>query len=356
MPGVRREDESIRMTREADQAYEAPMRRALDLAARGPVVGGNPQVGCVLVNDAGDVIAEGWHRGAGTPHAEVDALSKVDDATGLTAVVILEPCNHTGRTGPCSVALISAGISRVVYAVGDPSKRADGGAERLAAAGVDVIRGVLATEVSEFLHSWLTASRLGRPYVTVKWASSLDGRAAAADGSSQWITGDDARNDVHRRRALVDAIIVGTGTVLTDDPELTARDRDGALLDHQPIPVVIGSREIPASAKIRSHPAGSIITGNEDLPAVLIDLFSRNIRRVIVEGGPTLASAFVAAGLVDDYLIYLAPTLLGGPNLSLRDIAVGTIADQKKLQLLRLDRLGDDILIVARPNDDNGGE
>jgi diaminohydroxyphosphoribosylaminopyrimidine deaminase / 5-amino-6-(5-phosphoribosylamino)uracil reductase len=329
--------------------YVAPMRRALSLAARGPVTGGNPQVGCVLVNAEGEIVAEGWHRGAGTAHAEVDALSHVADATGLTAVVTLEPCNHTGRTGPCSLALIAAGISRVVYAVSDPSQRADGGAEKLASAGVEVIRGVLADEVSEFMNPWLTSARNGRPFVTLKWASSLDGRAAAADGSSQWITGDAAREDVHKRRALSDAILVGTGTVIADNPTLTARDRTGNLREHQPVPVVVGDRAVSADARVYSHPAGVIETHSRDLPAVLADLYSRDLRRIFVEGGPTLASAFVAAGLVDEYLIYLAPTLIGGPRVALGDITVGTIADQKKLQILRVENLGDDLLVVAQP-------
>ena len=328
--------------------YERLMRRALALAERGPATGVNPQVGCVLVNDAGEIVAEGWHRGAGTPHAEVDALSKVADATGLTAIVTLEPCNHTGRTGPCSVALIEAGVAKVVYSVSDPNPQAGGGAERLRAAGSEVTGGVLADDTEELLHPWLTAVRLGRPFVTVKWASSLDGRAAAADGTSQWITGTAARQHVHERRALADAIVVGTGTVLADDPSLTARGDAGELMEHQPVPVVIGERAVPADARLRSHPAGLIETGSRDLGAVLADLYDRDIRRVFVEGGPTLASAFIEAGLADEYLVYLAPTLLGGPKLAVTDLGVTTIADQRRLTITGLDRLGDDIVITAR--------
>jgi len=328
--------------------YERLMRRALALAERGPATGVNPQVGCVLVNDAGEIVAEGWHRGAGTPHAEVDALSKVADATGLTAIVTLEPCNHTGRTGPCSVALIEAGVAKVVYSVSDPNPQAGGGAERLRAAGSEVTGGVLADDTEELLHPWLTAVRLGRPFVTVKWASSLDGRAAAADGTSQWITGTAARQHVHERRALADAIVVGTGTVLADDPSLTARGDAGELMEHQPVPVVIGERAVPADARLRSHPAGLIETGSRDLGAVLADLYDRDIRRVFVEGGPTLASAFIEAGLADEYLVYLAPTLIGGPKLAVTDLGVTTIADQRRLTITGLDRLGDDIVITAR--------
>src|SRR6185437_1222841 len=166
---------------------------------------------CVILSPDGEVLAEGWHRGAGTAHAEVDALSKLvpGQASGATAVVSLELCNHTGRTGPCSEALIAAGVSRVVYAVDDPGQASHGGADRLRLAGVEVISGVEADAATRLLQDWLTAARLGRPYVTLKWASSLDGRFAAADGSSRWITGTAARQHVHERRATSDAIVVG---------------------------------------------------------------------------------------------------------------------------------------------------
>ena len=327
----------------------ALMRHALSLAAHGPVTGGNPQVGCVLVDAAGTVVAEGWHRGAGTPHAEIDALSKIADATGLTAVVTLEPCNHTGRTGPCALALIEAGVARVVYAVSDPGAHSSGGADRLRDAGVDTVGGVLAHEVEEFIHPWLTSARLGRPWVSLKWASSLDGRTAAADGSSQWITGPAARQDVNNRRAAADAILVGTGTALADDPSLTARAADGSLLPHQPRPVVVGRRPVPADAAVHRHPLTPWFVAEHDPAALLAVLHGRGVRRVFVEGGPTLASAFVRAGLVDEYLVYLAPTLLGGDRLALGDIGVAGIDAQRRLRIVQLLRLGDDILLIAQP-------
>lgn len=330
--------------------YEAAMSRALALAANGPT-GVNPQVGCVLLDPDGVIVAQGWHRGVGTPHAEVDALSKVADATGLTAVVILEPCNHYGHTGPCSVALIEAGIARVVYSVSDPGHASGGGSRRLREAGVEVIPGVLAEEVTEFLRPWLIATSLGRPFVTVKWAASLDGRAAAADGTSQWITGTASRQHVHEQRALADAIIVGTGTVLADDPSLTARGDAGELLEHQPLPVVIGERPVPADARLRQHPAGLVETGSRELGLILAELFGRGIRRVFVEGGPTLASAFIAAGLVDEYLLYFGPMLLGGPRSAVGDIGVGSIGDARRLHITSIERLGDDLLVVARPEE-----
>jgi diaminohydroxyphosphoribosylaminopyrimidine deaminase/5-amino-6-(5-phosphoribosylamino)uracil reductase len=340
--------------------YDVAMRRAFALATQGPLVGGNPQVGAVLLDATGAIVAEGWHRGAGTPHAEVDALSKLPalgrslpgggpDASGLTAVVTLEPCNHTGRTGPCSVALLEAGIERVVYAISDPGHASGGGAQRLRDGHVEVLDGVLAGEAEVLLHSWLSSVRRGRPWVTVKWASTLDGRAAAADGTSQWITGTAARQRVHEQRAASDAVLTGTGTVLADDPSLTARGDGGELLAHQPIPVVVGERAIPADAALRRHPAGLIETGTRDLTAVLTDLDARGIRRVFVEAGPQLVSAIIAAGYADEYAVYLAPALLGGDRLAIGDIGIPTIGDARRLRLDSVEQLGDDLLITARP-------
>lgn len=325
------------------------MRHALSLAAHGPATGVNPQVGCVLVDAAGTIIAEGWHRGAGTPHAEVDALSHVEDAAGLTAIVTLEPCNHYGLTGPCSEALIAAGVSRVVYAVSDPGERSGGGAERLREAAIAVESGVLADEASDAMRVWLTAARLRRPFVTVKWAASLDGRAAAADGTSQWISGGAARQHVHEQRERSDAILVGTGTVMADDPSLTARGDGGELMPHQPIPVIVGERPVPSTARVFGHPRPAIVTGSRDLPSILTDLFGRGIRHAFVEGGPTLSSAFIAAGLADEFLIYLAPTLLGGGHPAIGDIGVTSLGDALRLSIDSIERLGPDILVTARP-------
>jgi diaminohydroxyphosphoribosylaminopyrimidine deaminase/5-amino-6-(5-phosphoribosylamino)uracil reductase len=337
-------------------ADAAAMRRALELATRGPARGVNPRVGCVILSPHGDVLAEGWHRGAGTAHAEVDALQKLAPgaAEGATAVVTLEPCNHTGRTGPCAVALIDAGIGRVVYAGPDPGEHSAGGAERLREAGVAVQGGVLGAEVEAMLDDWLFAAQHRRPRVTVKWASSLDGRAAASDGSSQWITGPAARADVHRRRAAADAIAVGTGTVLADDPALTARDAAGGLFDEQPVPVVFGRRPVPTGAAVTRHPHAAVLLEGADLAADLHELQRRGIRSLFVEGGPTLASAFLAAGLADEVLVYLAPALLGGPRLAVGDLGVASITDARRLDFAAVERLGDDLLVVAHPRPTEG--
>jgi diaminohydroxyphosphoribosylaminopyrimidine deaminase/5-amino-6-(5-phosphoribosylamino)uracil reductase len=335
-----------------NEAERHAMTRALELAARGPR-GANPQVGAVILSPDGVTLAEGWHHGAGTPHAEVDALSKLAPgaARGATAVVTLEPCNHTGRTGPCAVALIEAGVARVVYALDDPGAVSGGGADRLRAAGVSVEAGEQADAAHALIDGWLTAQRLGRPQITVKWAQSLDGRAAASDGTSQWITGPAARADVHRRRAAADAIVVGTGTVLADDPALTARDGD-ALYDHQPMPVVIGSRATPADAAVHRHPHSPLFYDTRDLHAVVADLHARGVQSVFIEGGPTLASAFITEGLADRVLAYIAPVLLGGDRLALGDIGVPTIDAARRLTVDEWVPLGPDLLAVAHFTED----
>ncbi|HWT32214.1 MAG TPA: bifunctional diaminohydroxyphosphoribosylaminopyrimidine deaminase/5-amino-6-(5-phosphoribosylamino)uracil reductase RibD [Microbacterium sp.] len=349
------------------ETERAALRRALDAARRGPR-GVNPQVGAVILSPAGEVLAEGTHRGAGTPHAEVDALAQLHpgQARGATAVVTLEPCNHIGRTGPCAQALIDAGIARVVYALADPNPRAAGGADRLRQGGVEVagpdeIGGAERDAAASLLHDWSIVQRLGRPHVTVKWAQSLDGRAAAADGSSKWVTGPIARDDVHRRRALADAIVAGTGTVLADDPALTARDATGGLRPDQPVPVIIGTRPIPAGARVRRHPRDLLQFGG-DLAVVLEDLRERGIQRVFVEGGPTLASAFLREGLADEVLVYVAPKLIGcgaaGDFTAIGDVGVATMADVRPLRMESVERLGDDVLIVAVPQErfDSGAQ
>jgi diaminohydroxyphosphoribosylaminopyrimidine deaminase/5-amino-6-(5-phosphoribosylamino)uracil reductase len=235
-----------------------------------------------------------------------------------------------------------------------PGEHSAGGAERLHEAGVAVEGGVLGAEVEAMLDDWLFAARYRRPRVTVKWASSLDGRAAASDGSSQWITGPAARADVHRRRAAADAIAVGMGTVLADDPALTARDADGGLVEEQPIPVVFGRRPVPADTAVMRHPHAPILLDGADLAADLHELHRRGIRSLFVEGGPTLASAFLAAGLADEVLVYLAPALLGGPRLAVGDLGISTITGARRLDFAAVERLGDDLLVVAHPRPTEG--
>lgn len=327
--------------------YEAAVRRAAELALRGPRTGENPQVGCVLLDASGATVAEGWHRGAGTPHAEVDALSKVEDARGLTAVVTLEPCNHTGRTGPCSQALIAAGVSRVVFSLRDPGEVAGGGAETLREAGIEVIGGVLPDVGEELVHRWLTANRLGRPWVTAKWGSTLDGRIAANDGTSQWITSAESREYIHLLRSQHDTIAVGTGTALTDNPSLTARTADGNLFPNQPLPVVIGTRDIPAGSSLWSHPRG-VLQESGDLTEILERLYGIGVRSLFLEGGPGLMNSFIREGLVDEYVVCIAPMLLGGTRTSTGDLGIDTLTDGRRLTILDTKHLGGDIVVTAR--------
>lgn len=336
----------------AATTLQAAMRRALALAAQGPAYGPNPRVGCVLLDPSGQPVAEGFHRGAGTPHAEAAALaaarSRGVDPRGTTAVVTLEPCAHHGRTGPCADALIDAGVAAVHVAVADPNPVATGGAAKLRAAGIEVTTGLLADEGEELLRQWLHAVRTGRPYVTLKLATSLDGRVAAADGTSRWITGPQARAHAHTIRAQVDAIAVGTGTALTDDPSLTARTIDGGLFEHQPLRVVVGRRAVPEGARLRG-PGGALLHLPEhDLGAVLGRLAEREVRHLLVEGGPTLASALLAADAVDELHAYVAPVLLGAGVTAVGDLGVTTIGDAARFNTHDVTRLGDDVLLVAR--------
>jgi diaminohydroxyphosphoribosylaminopyrimidine deaminase / 5-amino-6-(5-phosphoribosylamino)uracil reductase len=342
----------------ASQAETAAMRRALELAASDSVpLGPNPRVGAVLLGADGAVVGEGFHRGAGTPHAEVVALGAAGRrADGATAVVTLEPCNHTGRTGPCVDALLSAGVSRVVFGQADTNPVAAGGADRLRAAGVDVEGGLLADEAAALNETWTFALSHGRPYVTWKTAGTLDGRAAAADGSSRWITGPLARADVHALRATVDAVVVGTGTVLADDPRLTARTggSDGPDLprERQPLRVVVGTRPLPADARVLDGTAPTLVLPTRDVRAALTALTAHDVQHVLLEGGPTLAGAFVAAGLVDRVVAYVAPALLGAGPQMLEDAGITTVAGALRLRTVDVMRLGDDVRITAVRRED----
>ncbi len=309
----------------------------------------NPAVGAVILDIDGTVVGIGSTRPPGGPHAEVVALAEAGDrARGGTAVVTLEPCNHTGRTGPCSKALIDAGIVAVVHAVADPNPLASGGAETLRAAGVRVEQGIGEREVRQGpLRAWLHKQRTGRPHVTWKYAATLDGRSAAADGTSQWITGPQAREHVHTERAKLDAIVVGTGTVLADDPRLTARLPDGTLAPHQPVRVVVGSRPTPSTARIRNADARTMFLDTHD-PLAVIDALDE-YTDIQIEGGPTLAGAFLAAGVVDRVVAYLAPAVLGSGSAAVENAGIGTIADAIRFRTETVTMIGNDILIGVVP-------
>lgn len=323
---------------------ERSMRRALALATGdGSVRGANPRVGCVILDAQGVVVGEGWHRGAGTAHAEVDALAKAGPAArGGTAVVTLEPCRHVGRTGPCTAALIDAGIASVVFAQADPTSAAGGGAAVLAEAGLAVAGGLLADEAVEVNRGWTMLQRERRPFVTVKTAMSLDGRVADASGGPTRITGSAARARAHEERSDVDAILVGTGTVIADDPHLTARTPDGGLADRQPLRVVLGTRPVPPGARVLDDAADTLLLPTRDVPAALDELAARGVQELLVEGGPTIVRAFLDADVVDALQWFIAPVSLGaGP----RALPAGAPVD---VEVRRVEQVGEDVLVEGR--------
>ncbi len=317
----------------------------------------NPAVGAVILDAEGTPVGEGATAPPGGPHAEVGALAQAGErARGSTAVVTLEPCAHTGRTGPCADALLAAGVARVVVAVPEPTELAGGGADRLRAAGVDVVLGVEQAEAEAgALAAWLTGVREHRPFVVWKVAATLDGRVAAADGSSRWITGVAARAAVHRLRATCDAVVVGSGTALTDDPQLTVRDADGTASGRQPLRVVVDRRDrLPATARVLDDAAPTLVSRAATPAELLAELFARDVRRVLLEGGPTLAAAFLRDGLVDEAVIHLAPKLLGaGPSL-VSDLGIRSIDDALDLTVVDVTPLGGDVQMRLRPNRHTG--
>lgn len=352
----------------------AAMLRAIALA--GEAVGRtnpNPAVGAVVLDSTGSVIGEGATQPVGGPHAEIEALTAAGSAAiGGTLVVTLEPCRHAGRTPPCTDAIVAAGVRRVVYAIADPHDVAAGGEEALRRAGVEVDGGVLAEEAAIDLGPWLVAVRRRRPHLTWKYAATLDGRTAAADGTSRWITGADARVDVHRLRARCDAVLVGIGTVLADDTALTVRDWP---TQRQPLRVVVdGKARTPLSARILDDAATTIIAvgtdadpqrvsnlraagaevvelarngGHLDLHALLAELYEREAMQLLLEGGATLAGSFVRQRLVDRVVGYHAPALLGAGPPVLADAGVTTLAAALRLHLDDVRQLGDDVRVEA---------
>jgi diaminohydroxyphosphoribosylaminopyrimidine deaminase/5-amino-6-(5-phosphoribosylamino)uracil reductase len=320
---------------------EAMMRRAIrNAAAVRTTTSPRPWVGAVVVTADGEVF-DGATETAPGRHAEVVALDAAGSARGATVFSTLEPCSHVNVTGPCADALIEAEVARVVVGIEDPDARVRGtGNQRLRDAGIDVTVGVCAEDVTRQLAPYLKHRSTGRPYVVLKLAATLDGRTAAPDGSSQWITGEAARVDAHRLRAESDAIIVGAGTVRADDPTLTVRHVAG----RDPIRVVLGTA--PEDAKV--HPALEL---SGDLGSILDELGGRGVVQAMVEGGATVAHDFHAAGLVDRYVVYLAPALLGGDDG--RGLFAGpgapSIDDVWRGRIVSVAQLGDDLRIDLEP-------
>lgn len=322
------------------------METALSAARQG-VRGSNPLVGAAIIDADGTFLAIGHHRGAGTAHAEADVINRLlgtgvkRDLSAATLIVTLEPCSHTGRTGPCTQAILDAGIGNVVFAVADPHMPASGGAQILHNEGINVRMGLMAAEAEDLNRQWFVAVRENRPFITARLAQTVDGRIAALDGTSQWITSEESRQDSHELRARVDAIVVGTGTVLADNPRLTARAADGTEAPGQPLRVVMGLRDIPADAAVRGTAGTPRIParlGSEDFlalrthdPAVVVrELHNRGVGHIMIEGGAMINAAFLARGMVDELVVYLAPTLLGAGIPGLTDLGIGTLTEAQR--------------------------
>lgn len=334
-------------------------------AARQGVRGANPLVGAVIIDADGTVLAIGSHRGAGTLHAEADAIRALFEAgarrdlSAATMIVNLEPCNHHGRTAPCTQAILDAGIGNVLYAVADPHGPAAGGAKRLKREGINVRSGLMAEAALELNRQWFIAVAAERPFVTARLAQTVDGRIAAVDGTSQWITSVESRADSHRLRARVDAIVVGTETVLYDNPRLNAREPDGTDGPKQPLRVVMGLREIPATAAIRTADGAEgadhfLHLPTRDPAAVVRELHERGVGHIMIEGGSKINAAFLEAGLVDELIVYLAPTLLGAGIPALNNIGINTLADAQHWEwdgttTGPVELLGPDLKLTLRP-------
>ena len=323
------------------------MLRAIALSEKGlGRTSPNPIVGAVVVDATGKIIGEGFHNREASPdHAEVVALKIAgESAKGSTLIVTLEPCNHVGNTGACTDAIISAGITRVIYALKDPNPIATGGHKKLVDAGIEVVAGICEKEAAQSNRAWLAKIKNGRPYFVWKIASTLDGKVAAVDGTSQWITNESSRGDVQLLRRQSDAILVGTNTVKVDNPHLIPRGQfDGYAAN--PLRVVCGVAELDSNSKIFDSAAETLHVNSKNLEELVGALAAREINQVLVEAGPTLGSAMIAADLIDEIVIYLAPSLLGSGKSFMGDLGISTISDMKRLQLISSHTFDGDIKV-----------
>jgi diaminohydroxyphosphoribosylaminopyrimidine deaminase/5-amino-6-(5-phosphoribosylamino)uracil reductase len=324
------------------------MQRAITLSENGlGRTAPNPIVGAAIIATDGTVVAEGFHdRQKSADHAEVVALKIAGDrAKGATMYVTLEPCNHTGTTGPCTQAIIDAGIARVVYAVTDPNTVAAGGSVVLKASGIEVLSGVGEDEATYSNRAWLTKILKGRPFMTWKVAATLDGKVAASDGTSQWITSEASRADVQKVRRGVDAIMVGTQTVIADDPHLIPRDGSTA---NNPLRIVCGTQELPKGAKVFDGAAPTKVIASKDLKFVAAELLATGANHILLESGPTLATALLQAGMLDELMIYQGASLFGTGKSFVADIGVTSIDQGLTMARISTETFGDDVKSVYR--------
>ena len=330
--------------------YTVAMQRAIALSEKGlGKCAPNPIVGAVILDASGKIVSEGFHdRITSKDHAEVVAIKSAGNQTkGATMVVTLEPCNHTGSTGPCTQAIVDSGISTVVFAVKDPNVVAAGGADALRAAGIKVVDGVMAKEASYANRAWLTKIQMSRPYFVWKVATTLDAKIAASDGTSKWISNEVSRNDVQRLRRESDAILVGTNTVIVDNPHLIPRG-DFSGYSSNPIRIIFGEGNAPADSKVFDSAAETVQVKSRDLSELVSKLNELDINQVFVEAGTTLASAMVAGGLMDELVIYQAPALLGSGKSFFADESKSTIEDQMRLEHISTEVLAGDIKSIYR--------
>jgi len=307
----------------------------------------NPIVGAVIVGADGSVIAEGFHdRQKSADHAEVVALKIASDrAAGSTMYVTLEPCNHTGTTGPCTQAIIDAGIATVVYAVADPNTVAAGGAAVLKSAGIEVVAGVGADEATHSNRAWLTKVTKGRPFITWKVAATLDGKVAASDGTSKWITNEASRADVQKVRRGADAIMVGTQTVIADDPHLIPHD---GLAGNNPLRIVCGTQELPKGAQVFDGAAPTKVIASKDLKVIASEISATGANHILLESGPTLATALLQAGMLDELMLYQGASVLGAGKSFVADLGITTIDSAISLARISTETFGDDVKSVYR--------
>lgn len=333
----------------SNQAVDAAfMSRANSLAIKGlGLTGSNPIVGAILVDQAGNVVGEGFHSGG--PHAEVIAISDAGDlAKDATLYVTLEPCNHQGKTGPCVEAILSAGIKKVIYGSQDPNPIAQGGAESLATAGIQVEQISDTSEVEKSNRAWLHKIRNARPFFTWKVAMSLDGRTAAQDGTSKWITSEDSRADVNLMRSQSDAILIGTGTALIDNPRLVPHDLPEPKNQRSvnPIRIVMGTREVPLDFNLHDDQAETIFVRSHNFSELIAFCNERGLNHVMVEAGSELGTAMLKAKLIDELVIYQAPILLGAGKSFIGELGISNIAEKLKLTLKSSTQIGSDVRLV----------
>jgi diaminohydroxyphosphoribosylaminopyrimidine deaminase/5-amino-6-(5-phosphoribosylamino)uracil reductase len=321
------------------------LKRANELACLGlGLTGSNPIVGAVLVGPSGEIIGEGFHKSG--PHAEVVALEQAgQSAKGATLFVTLEPCNHHGKTGPCTEAIIKAGIAKVVYAVRDPSALASGGARALEAAGIEI---VFNSEVAEIAHSnraWLHKIENNRPYFIWKIATTLDGRTAAIDGSSKWITGPESRAEVSQLRSESSAILIGTATALADNPNLIPRDLERTK-QNNPVRIVMGQRDIPSDFNLNNDAAETVFLRSHDFSELLELCAERDFNQVFVESGSELGTALLKAGLIDELIIFQAASLLGSGLSFIGDLGATNINEKMDFLIRDVAQFGNDLKIT----------